>query len=61
MISEVGIISGVGVGGNHSTVAVGEGVTVKVSVGRDGTATGLQALSEKKITNIQDLFIIISA
>jgi hypothetical protein len=42
-------------------VAVGEGVTVKVSVGRDGTATGLQALSEKKITNIQDLFIIISA
>jgi hypothetical protein len=33
MISVVGVISGVKVGGNHSTVAEGEGVILNVAVG----------------------------
>jgi hypothetical protein len=61
IVLDVGVISGVGVRGNHSTVPEGEGVTVSVSAGSDGIATGKQALSEKKITNIQNLFININA
>ncbi len=59
VISTVGDISNVGVGGNHSTVGVDVGVIVWLAVGAGaGVMTGKQAASGKRRKRIQILFII---
>jgi hypothetical protein len=55
----VGICSGVGEGGNHSIVAVGEGAIVTVAVGGgSGVDTERQALNMRRGIRIQNLFML---
>jgi hypothetical protein len=57
MISVVGVISGVKVGGNHSTVGDRVGVILNVSVGGIVSGGERQALRMREINTNQNLFI----
>jgi len=57
--STVGVLSIVGVGGNHSTVGEDVGVIVSLAVGSGvGVTTGKQAASGTMRKKIQILFIM---